>query len=796
MLASGIFCKLLSEENLSLLSYTHHKHMPAPLRIKHKSSADTGLIQLPQLAPHFGFHAIDDRQVFLYSETANTLLHGSVYPNLLPLLDGQRRYCDIAASLAAMHSESEVKATLNALTSKGYAVSGEYSMDTAKAAFWTSLGASPRYVEERLAASSVSIVGHSDHLREQLELIGATVTDNTDNSTLFVILCDDYLDEKHAQVNQHHLATNRAWMLVRANGLKPLFGPVFRPKEHGPCWNCLAYRLRGHQEIHNFLRNLTEGTLNLAPRCVEPSAVRTFEGIAALEIAKWLVFGQHALIHNKAISLDICDLSVSHHPIQRRPQCFTCGDESLYRTDRKTTPIRLADSAKNVRNSGGVRSVSPEVTLTKYRHLIDPIGGVITWLRRTTSAADPWLHVYWAGSNIALKNRALNVLRLSLRTKSAGKGSTPQQSEASALCEALERYCGAFHGDEIRVTKRFADFASENQMNAINPNDVQLFSDTQLNDADRINASGHPYNVVPMRFNPDMQTEWSPLWSLTNDQVRYLPTSLLYYGKSTDFRGRGDFVADSNGCAAGNTLEEAILQGFFELVERDAFAVWWYNRLQVPKVDIESFGDEYLTRACEYYRRLNRDLWVLDITSDLGIPTFVAVSRRNDKQAEDIIYGAGSHFDPHIAAMRAVCELNQFLNWVQGTNYGGAGYQVDDPQCLSWWQTATVADHPYLAPDTNTQARCKSSYRLSETDSFQKDVQQCQALVESKGMEFLVLDQTRPDVRMPVVRVVVPGMRHYWERFAPGRLYNVPVQMGWRDRPLLETQLNPAPVIG
>jgi ribosomal protein S12 methylthiotransferase accessory factor YcaO len=61
-------------------------------------------------------------------------------------------------------------------------------------------------------------------------------------------------------------------------------------------------------------------------------------------------------------------------------------------------------------------------------------------------------------------------------------------------------------------------------------------------------------------------------------------------------------------------------------------------------------------------------------------------------------------------------------------------------------------------------------------------------------MEMLVLDQTRPEVGMPVVKVIVPGLRHFWARFAPGRLYEVPVQMGWLGRALSEDELNPIPV--
>src|SRR6516164_521482 len=75
-----------------------------------------------------------------------------------------------------------------------------------------------------------------------------------------------------------------------------------------------------------------------------------------------------------------------------------------------------------------------------------------------------------------------------------------------------------------------------------------------------------------------------------------------------------------------------------------------------------------------------------------------------------------------------------------------------------------------------------------------KNILLCRRIVEERGMEVLVLDQTRPDVKMPVVKVIVPGLRHFRARFAPGRLYDVPVQMGWEERSLAEEELNPIPV--
>ena len=62
---------------------------------------------------------------------------------------------------------------------------------------------------------------------------------------------------------------------------------------------------------------------------------------------------------------------------------------------------------------------------------------------------------------------------------------------------------------------------------------------------------------------------------------------------------------------------------------------------------------------------------------------------------------------------------------------------------------------------------------------------------EARGLEMLVLDQTRPDIGLPVAKVIVPGLRHFWARFAPGRLYDVPVELGWIAKPTPEDQLNP-----
>ena len=74
-------------------------------------------------------------------------------------------------------------------------------------------------------------------------------------------------------------------------------------------------------------------------------------------------------------------------------------------------------------------------------------------------------------------------------------------------------------------------------------------------------------------------------------------------------------------------------------------------------------------------------------------------------------------------------------------------------------------------------------------------MRECVARVARVGLETLVLDLTRPDVGLHVAKVTVPGLRHFWPRFGPGRLYDIPVKLGWLSRPLTEAQLNPVPFL-
>jgi ribosomal protein S12 methylthiotransferase accessory factor len=274
------------------------------------------------------------------------------------------------------------------------------------------------------------------------------------------------------------------------------------------------------------------------------------------------------------------------------------------------------------------------------------------------------------------------------------------------------------------------------------------------------------------------------VWSLRDERFKHIPTGLLYFFHSGP--GKNRVSADSNGCAAGNTLEEAIVQGFLELVERDAYAIWWYNRLHRAEIDLETIGDSYIGDLLAQFAAMGRRVWALDVTTDLGIPVIAAVAHWTEDSREYIEFAAGAHFDPRIAALRAMTELNQFMaiDWMRRRPSDQTEPGAIDSLPLP------LRKHPYVLPHGRSSIGRGRFAKFAKLDR-REQVLACVKLVKRFGLDFLVLDQTRPDIEVPVVRVIVPGLRHFYRRFGPGRLYEVPLALGLRERPSREADLNP-----
>jgi len=746
------------------------------------------MIKMPAFKSHLRPVIIPDEGVLLLSEDGTTALHGPLYERVVPLIDGTRSDDDIVTALDNELDAARVYYALALLERDGHISERVPGMDSGQAGFWHGLGLNPEAAESALRASRVRVLAvggvDSGPLEDALAGLRITMTRDERESALDLVLTDDYLRDELQDIAAVARAAGRRWMLMRPAGFEIWIGPLFSPEVAG-CLTCLRHKLMRHFLLYRFA-TARSGKVGF-PLPLLPGAARVACGLAAIETAKVLA-GAPDSLKGKVLSLDTRSWASRTHDLVVNPACPVCG------VPRKCAsgPVRLVRRKVTFAEDGGHRTVSPEATLKKYEHLISPITGVVKILQRVTGEdADGIAHVYIAGRNAAVRLLRLQDLKKGLRNASSGKGASETQARASALCEALERYCGEANGAEIRISGSLRDMRTKWGEDVIHPNTVMQFSDRQYAERTAWNARGSVFNRVPEPFDEKARVDWTPVWSLTQERHKYLPTQLVYFSA----RAAGDCdtyycIGCSNGNASGNTLEEAVLQGFFELVERDAVALWWYNRLQRPGVDIAAFNEPWFTDLVAYYDKMGRDVWALDITSDLGIPTFAAFSAlRAEGNEERILFGLGCHLDVRIALQRALAEMNQCLYVAQ--NVGKS--DVMSQEVVSWMTTATRANQPYILPD-GTLPRTRADYPVQHSDDLFEDIVHCRRLVEERGMEMLVLDQTRPDIGMPVVKVIVPGLRHFWARYAPGRLYDVPVAMGWLDRPLAEEELNPIPI--
>ena len=760
------------------------------------------MIHRPAFKAHLRAVSAPGEGVLLLTEDAARVLRGARVERIVSLIDGERSADDIVAAAEEM-DPALAWSVLMRLESGGLIEDSSSGRDRRSAAFWLTLGLDPGAAAAALERADVRVCApsqaHAERFGDALRQFGIDAAafhtiDHTFDSVggtsvggrshagapagLDVVLAEDYLADDLLRIHDLAQDAGRRCLLLRPFGASLWVGPLFDPDEAG-CLHCLRRRL-GHLRPANRMarhHDPARGTREPLGSLTGTEAIAFL--LAAAEIAKELT-GSPPRLAGVVRTLDFRDWSFQSHRMIPHPACTRCaGTPAAAMAAPEFEPIAIAFDA-----DGGFRSVAPQETLRRYGHLVSPLVGIVPSLIPRGDAEQVG-HTFSIVHDRPLAEEPTRMAQLldGYRVRSAGKGMTEAQAKASALCEAVERYSALRHGTECTARHAYRDVAAD----AVHPNAVMHYSDAQYRSRHETNARRvSEAQFVPRRLDPDERIDWTPVWSLTEGRRKLLPTDLLYLDPAAARREDRVAAACSNGCAAGNTLEEAVLQGFLELVERDAVAIWWYNRLRRPAIDLASFDDRWLRGVRARYRALGREVVALDLTTDLNIPVAAGISHREDAAEERIVLGFGCHFDPRIALQRALTESVQMLR---------VALAGDDRHLRSvaggWLTRATRADHPYLVPDEAAPPRTRGDLPEQRFDDLLEGIEACRRTVERPGMEMLVLDQTRADSRMPVARVVVPGLRHFWPRFAPGRLYDAPVRMGCRSSPLPEHELNP-----
>ncbi len=749
-------------------------------------------MKIPVFKPHFQVHTIPGDGVYLISEHENRVLNGRLHTLCAPLVNGQNTLDDIVDLLGNQASPAEVFYTLSLMEKKGFISDVKDLPDHRLTPFWTAVRTDPVDAAKHLEDAAVALTVFGDVETDGLvRLLEKNHIGLSDPAPFGVAVTDDFLNPGLAQYSRDALATGMPWLLIKPNGLVPAVGPVFIPDKTA-CWHCFAERNRKNRLVATYAAEKTEQDLFASlPPTITPGGGEAAFAMAVQEILLHLAGQPDAGLVNTVRTLDLRDWHLKSHAVDRLMHCPACGSPARPDTF-SALPPELKPRRINTKNDGGFRTCTPEETLDRLQDRVSPVTGLIADISRNTTLAGN-LYVYHARSIYGLPPKNGEQLKQALMTGGSGKGMTWAQAKVSCLCETLECATVVFHGDEKRRTASLSELGDT----AVHPNSTMLLSDRQFqNTLTETNLEAFSFRVPNPLADNTLALEWSPVWSLTRNCQRFVLTESLYFhyfhpDGSTETRYA---VPTFNGTASGNCLEEAVLHGLLELTERDCIAMWWYNRLPMPGVDPDSFHSPYYEQLKEFYRTLDRSIWVLDLTNDLEIPVFVALSKQAGQDTEQIIFGFGCHLDPGIALHRALTEMNQLLaQMVLSKPVSDTKGRSFNCHAEEWMRSATCMKHPWVASDPRKPLRQSPDFSRVVVTDLLDCIRICRERMEAQGLEVLVKDQTRPEMKLNVATVMVPGLRHFWQRFAPGRLYDVPVKLGWIDQPLSEADLNPIP---
>lgn len=310
-----------------------------------------------------------------------------------------------------------------------------------------------------------------------------------------------------------------------------------------------------------------------------------------------------------------------------------------------------------------------------------------------------------------------------------GKGATPIEAEVSAMMEGIERYSGEMDGREI-VTGRYSDLSAER--NALDPADL----------------------ILPERVPADLVVPWVAGYDVMQGEEVLVPAHAVFHPLPVTC-GRL-FRTNTNGLASGNTIEEAVFHALMEVVERDAWSLVEVTKRTGPQ--IEGVMDGLAADLLAKFAAAGVEITLRDITSDTGIPTVAAVA--DDVVLKDpalLTIGMGSHTSARIAVLRALTEVAQS----RLTQIHGAREDTDtaDVRRMIGYERTKRLNRHWFAENGSIEFAAMPSF---DSDDFLTDIGHVTGLLAQAGLSrVIVADLTRPEIGIPVVRVIVPGLEMY-----------------------------------
>jgi len=259
----------------------------------------------------------------------------------------------------------------------------------------------------------------------------------------------------------------------------------------------------------------------------------------------------------------------------------------------------------------------------------------------------------------------------------------------------------------------------------------------------------------------DPEIDWVAGRSLSGGGQVLLPADLCLRRPEPE-HGPAARVNVGTGCAGGPTDQAATIAAVLELVERDAAALWWVGGRPPRPVPLETSAAADASGLLRHLRAVaaTRHSWLLDITTDLGIPCVASVSLARDGAGFACGLAAGLTMAAAIrSAIAEMCqmELSHQIIALKRRQRGDAALNRHDRAHLERGRMIDAGApqiHPQGAPiDWRLAPGNPVPEEISTQDLLQK--------TDELGINIFVVNLTRDRIAIPVSRVIATGLQPY-----------------------------------
>ena len=384
--------------------------------------------------------------------------------------------------------------------------------------------------------------------------------------------------------------------------------------------------------------------------------------------------------------------------------------------------------------SGSHRTCSVQETLARILPIKHKFG--ISRVANVTGLDHIGLHVV-----IAVRPNARSI------AISQGKGRTLDHAKASAVMEAIE----IWHAEHFDKPVFFASAAD-------------LLARHKFVDLDQLPSTRGRIPTHTERLH------WVKAVELNSEQEMLVPLEMVHADYTHPLPpGVGCFPSSTNGLAAGNHILEAICHGICEVIERDALSVWHhasFKSQQATRLALGSIDDTFVIGVLQDFWNAGLECCVWDVTSDLGVATFLCIVREPGAESDHLGLGSGTHPDRAVALQRALNEAAQTrLNYITGAR---EDLTIEEYSMFGRRQKSEAFSELFVDGPKNHQFD-QAPTRVN--DNLKADLNWLQINLRRAGIEQVaVVDLTREEFKIPVVRVIIPGLEapHDDDTYVPG----------------------------